>query len=42
MLEDCKNIKFAENTVTINSALSDDNRAQIDALAAELAKDFEK
>ena len=42
MLEDCKNIKFAENTVTIKSALSDDNRAQIDALAAELAKDFEK
>jgi flavorubredoxin len=42
MLEDCKNIKFAENTVIIKSALSDDNRAQIDALAAELAKDFEK
>ena len=42
MLEDCKNIKFAENTVTIKSALSDDNRAQIDALAAELAKDFKK
>ena len=42
MFEDCKNIKFAENTVTIKSALSDDNRAQIDALAAELAKDFEK
>lgn len=42
MLEDCKNIKFAENTVTIKSALSDNNRAQIDALAAELAKDFEK
>ena len=42
MLEDCKNIKFAENTVTIKSALSDDNRAQIDALAAELATDFEK
>lgn len=42
MLEDCKNIKFAENTVTIKSALSDDNRTQIDALAAELAKDFEK
>lgn len=42
MLEYCKNIKFAENTVTIKSALSDDNRAQIDALAAELAKDFEK
>ena len=42
MLDDCKNIKFAENTVTIKSALSDDNRAQIDALAAELAKDFEK
>ena len=42
MLEDCKNIKCAENTVTIKSALSDDNRAQIDALAAELAKDFEK
>lgn len=42
MLENCKNIEFAENTVSIKSALSDDSRTQIDALAAELAKDFVK
>ena len=37
MLSGCKNITFAENTVTITSALSDESRAQIDALAAEMA-----
>ena len=31
-----KNIMFAENTVSILSALSESSRAQIDALAAEL------
>ena len=35
-LEECKDITFAENTVTVVSALSDESRAQIDALAAEL------
>ena len=35
-MEACKDITFAENTVTVLSALSDDSRAQIDALVAEL------
>ena len=38
MLEDSKEITFAENSVKILSALSDENRTQIEALAAELAK----
>jgi flavorubredoxin len=38
MFEKSKNIAFAENTVKILSALSDDSRAQIDALAQELCK----
>ena len=33
-----KNITFAENTVTIMSALDDQSMAQLDALAAELCK----
>ena len=37
MFEKSKNITYAENTVKILSALSDDSRAQIEALAAELA-----
>jgi flavorubredoxin len=37
MLEASKNITFAENSVKILSALSDESRAQIDALAKELA-----
>ncbi len=36
MLEGSKNITFAENTVTILSALSEKSMAQIDALAREL------
>jgi hypothetical protein len=36
MLEDSKNLTFTENTVKILSALSDESRAQIDALAKEL------
>ncbi len=36
MLSDSKNITFAETTVKILSALSDESRAQIEALAAEL------
>lgn len=35
-LEKCKDITFAENTVQIRSALTDENRAQIEALAEEL------
>lgn len=37
-LEGLKNITFAENVVTIRSALSDESRAAIDALAEELSR----
>ena len=37
MLENSKNIAFAENTVTVASALSEKSIAQIEALAQELA-----
>ena len=37
MFEKSKNITFTDTTVKILSALSDESRAQIDALAAELA-----
>ena len=36
MLDGCKDITFAENNVTIMSALTDENKAQLDALAREL------
>ena len=38
MFEKSKNITFAENTVKILSALSEESRVQIDALAQELCK----
>ena len=38
MLEGSKNLTFTENSVKILSALSDDSRAQIEALAEELCK----
>ena len=38
MLEGCKNLTFAENTVKITSALNDSSRAQIEALADELSR----
>ena len=38
MFEKSKNLTFAENTVKILSALSEESRAQIDALAKELCK----
>ena len=38
MLESCKDLTFAENSVKILSALNDDSRSQIDALAKELCK----
>ncbi len=38
MLEKCKNLTFAENSVKIVSALSDESIAQIDTLAKELCK----
>ena len=37
MLEGCKNMTYAENDVKIVSALNDESRAQIEALADELA-----
>lgn len=40
LLANSKNITFAQNTVHIKSALNDESKAQIDALAAELCKDY--
>ncbi len=40
MLEGCKNLTFAENTVHIKSALDDESNAQIQALADELCRDY--
>lgn len=37
LLADCKEITFAENTVTILSAMKQENKAQLAALAEELA-----
>ena len=37
MLECSKSLEFVENTVTVRSALDDGSRAQIDALAREMA-----
>ena len=39
-LEDSKDITFLENKVTITSALNDDSRAQIDAMADEIMKNY--
>jgi hypothetical protein len=38
MLESSKNLTYAENNVKIFSALSDESRAQIEALAEELCR----
>ena len=40
MLEGCRDITFTDTTVRIMSSLNDESRAQIDALAAELTKDY--
>ena len=40
MLEGSKNLTFTENTVRILSALSEESRAQITALADELCRDY--
>ena len=37
-LEKCKNLNYCQSTVKIMSAVNDDNRAQIKALATELCK----
>ncbi len=39
-LEACKNIDFAETTVTVSSALKEDSAAAIDKLADELCRDY--
>jgi flavorubredoxin/flavin reductase (DIM6/NTAB) family NADH-FMN oxidoreductase RutF len=40
MLENCKNTTFAETTVSIKSAMNEENREQIEALADEFCKDY--
>ena len=40
LMEQCPDITFAEKSVTVRGALSDESRAQIDALAEELAAQF--
>ncbi|MBQ5334598.1 MAG: flavin reductase [Oscillospiraceae bacterium] len=40
MLEGCKNLKFAENSVHIRSAVSEENLSEIEALANELCQDY--
>ena len=40
MLENCKNISFAETTVKILSALDDSSKKQIDALVNELCREY--
>ncbi|MBQ9783490.1 MAG: flavin reductase [Clostridia bacterium] len=40
MLEDSKNLTFADNTVRILSALNDESSAQLDALADELCREY--
>ena len=42
MLENSKNITFAENTVSIKSALNDASTESVSALAEELARDYEQ
>ena len=40
MLEDCTNLNFAENTVKILSALSEESSTQISKLADEMCKEY--
>ncbi len=40
MLEGCKNLTFAENTVHIKSALNEESNQQIRALAEEMCRDY--
>lgn len=40
MLEGCKNMQYAEATVKIRSALDEESREQIDALATELTREY--
>lgn len=40
MLNGCQNLSFADTTVRINSALNSDSKAQIEALADELTREY--
>ena len=40
MLEGCRNLEFCENTVRITSAMKDENKAEIKALADELCREW--
>lgn len=40
MLAECKNLTFTDTTVRVMSALNEDSRAQIGAMAEELCKDY--
>ena len=40
MLENCKNLTYADTTVKLLSALSEDSSAQLNSLADELCKDY--
>ena len=40
MLEGCKDITYTDTTVKIMSALNDESKAQLDALAEELTKEY--
>lgn len=42
MLENSKNLRFAENSVRILSALSEESREQVEALAGELCHEYEQ
>ncbi len=42
MLEGCKNLTFTENNVKIKSALNDENKKELEALATELCFDYEQ
>ena len=42
MFENSKNLTFTDTTVTIHSALSDESRAQTEALACELCAEWQK
>ncbi len=40
MLEGCKNLTFLDKTITIKSALTEENKKQIEEMAAELCKEY--
>ena len=40
MMEGCKNITWTDTTVRITSALNDESRGQVEALAEELTRDY--